>query len=129
MSFLSTFMIMFLSSFTETIVLQIRTCLMFWSARGVMSSPNSCVVVCVNVLGWGQVDVRSTQNSCVVVFVNVLGWGQMEVSRGGNIGCFSWLSSILSISCPTRKFDKSEGMKQMHATEEAEYQITIETTQ
>ena len=73
---------------------------MFLSAQGkqhVMSSPNSCVVVCVNVLGWGRVDVRSTQNSCVVVCVNVLGWGQMEVSRGENIGCFSWLSSILSI--------------------------------
>lgn len=27
------------------------------------------------------------------------------------------------------QFDKSERMKQMHATEEAEYQITIETTQ
>ena len=26
------------------------------------------------------------------------------------------------------QFDKSERMKQMHATEEAEYQITIETT-
>ena len=62
-----------------------------------MSSPNSCVVVCVNVLGWGQVDVRSTQNSCVIVCVNVLGWGQMEVSRGENISCFSWLSFILSI--------------------------------
>ena len=79
----------------------VRTRLMFWSAQGkqrVMSTPNSCVVVCVNVLGWGQVDVRSTQNSCVVVCVNVLGWGQMEVSKGENIGCFSWLSSILSIS-------------------------------
>ena len=79
---------------------QVKTCLMFWSARGkqrVMSSPNSCVVVCVNVLGWGQVDVRSTQNSCVIVCVNVLGWGQMEVSRGENMGCFSWLSFILSI--------------------------------
>ena len=44
-----------------------------------MLSQNSCVVVCVNVLGWGQVDVMSTQNSCVVVCVNVLGWG----STGG----------------------------------------------
>ena len=47
-----------------------------------MLSQNSCVVVvCVNVLGWGQVDVMSTQNSCVVVCVNVLGWGQVEASR------------------------------------------------
>ena len=42
-------------------------------------------------------DVRSTQNSCVIVCANVLGWGQMEVSRGENISCFSWLSYILSI--------------------------------
>ena len=46
-----------------------------------MSSQNSCVVVCVNVLGWGQMDVISTQIGCVVVCVNVLGWGQDEVSR------------------------------------------------
>ena len=62
-----------------------------------MSSPNRCVVVCVNVLGWGQVEVISTQNRCVVVCVNVLGWGQTKDSREANISCFSWLSSILSI--------------------------------
>ena len=46
-----------------------------------MSSQNSSVVVCVNVLGWGQGDVMSTQNSCVIICDNVLGWGQVEVSR------------------------------------------------
>ena len=46
-----------------------------------LSSSNISVVVCVDVLGWGQVDVMSTQNSCVVVCVNVLGWGQVEVSQ------------------------------------------------
>ena len=59
---------------------------MFWSCAGkqsVMSSQNSCVVVCINILGWGQVDVMTTQNS--VVCVNVLGWGQTEVLREENI--------------------------------------------
>ena len=63
----------------------------------VMSSQNSCVVVCVNVLASGQVDVMSTQNSCVVVCVNVLASGQVEVSRDANLDCFSWPSFILSI--------------------------------
>ena len=62
-----------------------------------MPSPNTCVVVCGNVLGWGQVEVISTQNRCVVVCVNVLGWGQTEVLREEDISCFSWLSSILCV--------------------------------
>ena len=46
----------------ETIKLSPCYCL-----QCVMSSENSCVVVCVNVLARGQVDVMSIQNSCVVV--------------------------------------------------------------
>ena len=60
-----------------------------------MSSENSRVVVCVNVLANGQVDVISTQNSCVVVCVNVLVSGQVEVSRDANLDCFSWPSFVL----------------------------------
>ena len=62
-----------------------------------MSSQNSCVVICVNVLASGHVDVMSTQNSCVVVCVNVLASGQVEVSRDANLDCFSWPSFILCI--------------------------------
>ena len=74
-----------------------------------MSPPNSCVVVRVNVMRWGQVDVKSTQNSYVVC-VNVLGWGQAEVSREEIISSFSGLSLILSI--PTSIQGDSSGCSQ-----------------
>ena len=73
---------------------------MFLSARHkqhVISSHNSSVVVCVNVLASGQVDVMSTQNSCVYVCVNVLASGQVEVLRDANLDFSSWLSFILSM--------------------------------
>ena len=76
---------------------------MFLSAlrkQSVISSHNSSVVVCVNVLASGQVDVMSTQSSCVVVCVNVLASGQVEVSRDTNLDCSSWRSFILSIRNP-----------------------------
>ena len=62
-----------------------------------MSSQNSCGVVSVNVLGWGQVDVMSTQNICSVVCANFLGWGQVEVLSGANLRCFSSTSFRPSI--------------------------------
>ena len=55
-----------------------------------------CLCPCPG-MGWGQVDVMSTQNSCGIVCVNVLGWGQVEVSKGANLDCFSWTSFFLSI--------------------------------
>ena len=69
----------------------------FYCLQCVMSTPNSCVVVRVNVLASGQVYVMSTQNSCVVVYVNDLASGQVEVSRDANLDCFSWPSFILCI--------------------------------
>ena len=58
----------------------------------VISSHNSCTVY-VNVLACGQVDVISTQNSCSIVCVNVLACGQVEVSRDTNLNLRNMFTS------------------------------------